>query len=240
MGASTEVAEPEIQEQVQVWRPRVKLLVVALKIVRLVRPAPPFSNSLLESAGFEKRRRTLATAISFVFQCSLIGVLLILPLMFTEALPKQQLLTFLVAPPPLPPPPPSAAEAVTKVVRVIQSDIRSGQLRSPSQIPERVQMIREEEAPPPLASIGGVVGGVPGGIPGGQSGGVIGSIINSTSSMAVVPKLAVARGIKTRPHFPGCNKGAADSEDRTQIFASGAAGTYQGTGSTQSNHWQGW
>jgi periplasmic protein TonB len=51
-------------------------------------------------------------------------------------------------------------------------------LRTPSRIPEKVQMIREEEAPPPLPAMGGVVGGVPGGIPGGQLGGVIGGIVS--------------------------------------------------------------
>ena len=51
-------------------------------------------------------------------------------------------------------------------------------------------MIKEDEAPPPVMSTGGVVGGVPGGIPGGQIGGVIGGIISSTSSVTAVPKLA--------------------------------------------------
>jgi hypothetical protein len=67
------------------------------------------------------------------------------------------------------PTPPAAA--VVKVVR--QTDVmNNGQLRTPTRIPQKVEMIREEEAPPPMTS--GVVGGVPGGIPGGQLGGVIG------------------------------------------------------------------
>jgi protein TonB len=73
------------------------------------------------------------------------------------------------------------------VVRQIQTDmLNTGQLRTPTKIPQRVQMIREEEAPPPMAATGGVVGGVPGGIPGGQLGGVIGSVISATN--AAVPK----------------------------------------------------
>jgi protein TonB len=48
-------------------------------------------------------------------------------------------------------------------------------------------MIREEEAPPPLAiESGGVVGGVPGSV-----GGVIGGIISATSNISAVPKLAL-------------------------------------------------
>ena len=124
-------------------------------------------------------------------QSLLLGTVLIIPLMFTEALPKQQLLTFLVAPPPPPPPPPPAAAAPAQVVRRIESDLMDGRLRTPGRIPQKVQMIREEEAPLPMNSGGGVVGGVPGGIPGGQLGGVIGGIISATSSTAAVPKLAL-------------------------------------------------
>ncbi len=74
-------------------------------------------------------------------------------------------------------------------MKQIESDLLSGgQLRTPTKIPQKVQMIKEEDAPPPMPG-GGVVGGVPGGIPGGQLGGVIGGIVNSTSSLAYVPKL---------------------------------------------------
>jgi protein TonB len=132
--------------------------------------------------------------ISFVFQIALIGVLVLIPLLFTEALPKTQLMTFLVAPPPPPPPPPPPAAAPVKVVKQIQTDIINGQLRTPTKIPEKVQMIKEEEAPPPMAATGGVVGGVPGGIPGGQMGGVIGGIISSTP--VAVPKVATPQRVR--------------------------------------------
>jgi len=122
----------------------------------------------------------------------LIGLMVLMPLIFTEALPKQQLMTFLVAPPPPPPPPPPAAAPV-KVVKQIQTDIVNGALRTPTKIPQKIQMIKEEEAPPAMASTG-VVGGVPGGIPGGQMGGVIGGIISSTP--VAVPKVATPQRIR--------------------------------------------
>jgi protein TonB len=149
-----------------------------------------FSSVLLEVDGTEKRRRGWAAVSSVAFQCLMVGTLLIIPLMFTEALPKQQLLTFLVAPPPPPPPPPAAA-VPAQVVRRIESDWMDGRLRTPGKIPQKVQMIREEETPPPMNTGGGVVGGVPGGIPGGQLGGVIGGIISATSSTVAIPKLAM-------------------------------------------------
>src|SRR5215470_114849 len=139
-----------------------------------------FSDSILENAAPEIHRRGWTTAISFAFQCILLGFMALLPLMFTEALPKTQLLTFLVAPPPPPPPPPAAP--TVNIVR--ETDVlNNGALRTPTRIPQKIEMIKEEEAPPPSAT-GGVVGGIPGGVPGGQLGGVIGGIIGSTSSIA--------------------------------------------------------
>jgi periplasmic protein TonB len=205
MPTATEIWEPQVDDVLQVRQP--------FRDVRTL-PVPPafprrmlFSDSLLDAGIQDKSRRRSATILSFIFQCLLLGVVLVVPLMFTEALPKQQLLTFLVAPPP-PPPPPPAAQAVAKVVRQIQSELlTSGQLRTPTRIPEKVQMLREEEAPPPLQATGGVVGGVPGGIPGGQLGGVIGGIISQTSSLAAVPKLSLPAAPKRVRISQGVTKG---------------------------------
>jgi protein TonB len=171
-----------------------------------------FEDSLIESGGRLKTRRGLTTTISVIFQIGLLLVMILIPLIFTEALPKQQLMTFLVAPPPPPPPPPPAAAPV-KIVKQIQTDIVNGQLRTPTKIPEKVQMIKEEEAPPPAMASTGVVGGVPGGVPGGSMGGVMGSILSSTP--VAVPKVAtpqrvrVSQGVsagllirKVNPNYP--------------------------------------
>jgi protein TonB len=154
-------------------------------------PRPPramFSDSLLEF-GVQRKRKFFATTTSFLVNILAVVIVLLIPFAFTEQLPKAQLMTFLVAPPPPPPPPPPAAEQIQRVVKQIQTDmLNNGELRTPTKIPVKIQMIKEEEPPPPMPASGGVVGGVPGGIPGGQLGGVIGSVISSTSSLAVVPK----------------------------------------------------
>jgi protein TonB len=153
-----------------------------------------FEDSLIESGGKSRsKRRAGTTLLSFILQIILVGILILIPLIYTEALPKQQLMTFLVAPPPPPPPPPPPAATPVKVVRKIESEIIEGQLRTPTKIPEKVAMIKEEEAPP-AAGIGGVVGGVPGGVPGGQMGGVIGGIISSTP--VAVPKAATPQRVR--------------------------------------------
>jgi len=146
-----------------------------------------FEDSLIESGGKLSTKRGRTTTFSFILQAIIIGVMILIPLMFTEALPKTQLMTFLVAPPPPPPPPPPPA-AVVKV-KPVETDIVNNQLRTPTKIPKKVEMIKEEDAPPP--QMAGVVGGVPGGVPGGQMGGVIGGIISSTP--VAVPKVAVQR-----------------------------------------------
>lgn len=151
-----------------------------------------FEDSLIESGGKLKTKRGWTSLISFALQVMIVGVMVLIPLIFTEALPKTQLMTFLVAPPPPPPPPPPAAAPV-KIVRHIETDIVNGELRTPTKIPKKVQMIKEDEAPPPMATTG-VLGGVPGGVPGGSMGGVIGSVLSSTP--VAVPRVATPQRVR--------------------------------------------
>ena len=79
-------------------------------------------------------------------------------------------------------------------VKVIQTDIVNGELRTPTKIPKQIKMIQEDEAPPPSMASAGVVGGVPGGVPGGSMGGVIGSVLSSTP--VAVPKIATPQRVR--------------------------------------------
>jgi protein TonB len=72
-------------------------------------------------------------------------------------------------------------------VRVIPRQFDAGRLMAPKSIPKEVQMIKEEELPPPSSGVAGVVGGVPGGVPGGQGGGIIGGIIGAAPVAAPPP-----------------------------------------------------
>ena len=154
-----------------------------------------FEDSLLESGGRLKTKRGATTLLSFGLEVVIIGILILIPLIYTEALPKQQLMTFLVAPPPPPPPPPPPAAAPpVREIKKIETELDNGQLRQPTKIPQKVQMIKEDEPPPP--STAGVVGGVPGGVPGGSMGGVIGGIIGQTSAAPVVPKAVTPQRVR--------------------------------------------
>jgi periplasmic protein TonB len=148
-----------------------------------------FEDSLIESGGKLRTSRGRTTTFSFILEAVVVGVMVLIPLLFTEALPKAQLMMALVAPPPPPPPPPPPAEV--RIVKQVQTDLVNGQLRTPTKIPKKVEMIKEEEAPPPMT---GVVGGIPGGMPGGQMNGVIGGIISNAPS--AVPKVATPTRIR--------------------------------------------
>ena len=116
-----EIHEPEVKEVKPAGRASAAVLPKSELVPSRFTPRPMFADSLLEF-GQQKKRHAFATTTSFILNCLAIGVMLIMPLVFTESLPKAQLLTFLVAPPPPPPPPPPAAQ-VQRIVHQIQTDL---------------------------------------------------------------------------------------------------------------------
>jgi periplasmic protein TonB len=143
-----------------------------------------FEQSLLDEKN--KTQRGASVFLSFLVQILLVVVAILIPLIYTDTLPKTQLTSFLVAPPPPPPPPPPpAAAAPVKIVKVIPRQFDAGKLMAPKTIPKEIAVIKEEELPSVASS--GVVGGVPGGVPGGTPGGVIGGIIGSVPTAAPPP-----------------------------------------------------
>ncbi len=143
-------------------------------------------DDLVESSVVRKKtNKPWTVVLSAILQAVVLGILVLIPLIYTEALPKQFLTTFLVAPAPPPPPPPPAAP-VTKIVKPVTRLIQQGRMMAPTVIPKKVEIIKEEELPPDVGNVG-VVGGVPGGVPGGQAGGVLGGIIGGVGSSAPPP-----------------------------------------------------
>jgi len=144
-----------------------------------------FEQVFVEGEG--KTNKSWTVLASFVIQSLLIGIAVLIPLVYYDALPRTQLTSFLVAPPPPPPPPPPPAAIAPKVVKIIPRQFDAGRLMAPKSIPKQIAQIVEEELPPTSAG-GGVIGGIPGGVPGG-SGGVISGIINSMAPPPPPPKL---------------------------------------------------
>jgi len=120
-------------------------------------------NELIESSSKKKKTNTVwSVTLSAILQTSVLSVLILIPLIYTQALPKAMLSTLLVAPPPPPPPPPPPVKEIIKpVARLIQS----GRLMQPRAIPKDVAVFKEAELPPDVVNNTnqtGVFGGIPG------------------------------------------------------------------------------
>jgi len=172
-----------------------------------------FEDSLIESSGRLKTKRGWTTSFATIMLLFVIFIFCLIPLIYTEVLPKQVIATFLVAPPPPPPPPPPMQPI--KVAK-IETELENGALRTPTKIPEKIKIVKEEEAPPAAAG-NAVLGGVTGGVPGGGMGGVIGSLIGGTGSVPRVTlnRVRVSGGVvegniikKVQPTYPPLAKTA--------------------------------
>jgi protein TonB len=128
-----------------------------------------FDQLVVSSAHGTKTNKPWTVAMSAIVQGVIVGILILIPLIYTEALPKGFMNTFLVAPAPPPPPPPPAAP-VKAVVR--PRIITPQKMVAPTMIPKKIEVIKDE-APDVGAGVEGGVG-VPGGVPGGVLGGIIG------------------------------------------------------------------
>ncbi len=169
-----------------------------------------FESMLESSVDKRKRRNPWAYLISISLQTVLLGALVLVGLIHTEALPESMQLTFLTAPPPPPPPPPPAAKPIRRIIRKRVSQMQAGKLRAPKAIPKEIAVIEEEDLPEDMR---GVAFGVAGGIPGGQIGGVMGGVLGGIPSAAPPPPpqkpIRVSSGVqsakvirKVNPTYP--------------------------------------
>jgi len=148
---------------------------------------------LIYSAAKTDNWKRATIPIAYISEALLVGALVLVPLIYTEALPKAQLMTFLLAPPPPPPPPPPpVAVQPVRIRKVTVEDI----MKAPTVIPRTIKTIKDEPEPPPQTASAGVVGGVPGGMPGGSVGGVIGGVIGGVLSAAPPPKPVTPKRIR--------------------------------------------
>ena len=130
-------------------------------------------DELVESSVTKKKTNKGWTILfSTIVQAAALIVLVLIPLIYTQALPKAMLTTLLIAPPPPPPPPPPPTEA-PKVIKPVARLITQGKLTQPRAIPKQVAVFKEAELPPepPAGAGGGVLGGLDSGILGGLGGG---------------------------------------------------------------------
>ena len=148
-----------------------------------------FEEMVVSSPTSKKTNKPWTVMLSMIIQCTLLGILILIPLIYTEALPKAMLSTMLVAPPPPPPPPPPPAAVVVKIKPQVHL-IQNNQLVAPKVIPKDIKIIKEEAEPDPSL---GSMGGVPGGVAGGSMGGVLGGVIGGAGTSPAPPKPTQSR-----------------------------------------------
>ena len=129
-------------------------------------------DELVESSAVRKKtHKGWAIMLSTFFQLLVLIVLILIPLIYTQALPKGMMATLLIAPPPPPPPPPPPAE-VPKIIKPVARLIQQGKLMQPRAIPKEVAVFKEADLPPEAPISGaGVLGGVDQGLLGGLGAG---------------------------------------------------------------------
>ena len=162
-------------------------------------------NELLESTLVKKNTNKRWTVVlSTLVQTVILGVLVLIPLIHTEALPQKMLAIPLVAPPPPPPPPPHPASPTgARRVRVIRSEA----WHQPSIIPTIADVLTAPDTPPEVidAPMNGAFSDIPG----------QGIIVNSAPSLPPPPRPTAPTRIKqggvvtaasilsqTRPVYP--------------------------------------
>ncbi len=184
-------------------------------------------DDLLESTSEKKKdNKGWGFVLSGVVQALILGILILIPLIYTEALPKAMLSTLLIAPPP-PPPPPPPPQPMKTIVKPVARLIQSGKLMQPRAIPKDVAVFKEAELPPDVINNTGNVGGVFGGIPGQ---GMVAAVAPPP------PKPAAPSRIKQ-----GGNVTAAVDHyaDPSALSAPGAAGSYSRQRGSSRDHRQG-
>ena len=146
-----------------------------------------FDEMVVSSPNPKKTNKPWTVILSMIFQVAFLAVLILIPLIYTEALPKTMMATLLVAPPPPPPPPPPPVAQVVHVKPQVHL-MDAGKLVQPKVIPKDIKIIKED-AP----DMSGMQGGVVGGVAGGQMGGVIGGVIGGVGAAPPPPKPAQQR-----------------------------------------------
>jgi protein TonB len=149
-----------------------------------------FEDSLVESSGVLRRRNPWTAAMSFAVQGLIAAVLVLLPLVHTEALPWRQITAIVNAPPP----PPLSAPLAPNRLRSAQLNPSTddGVIRVPITIPQRVAIVHDEstssaENPAPDWA----------GVPGGTGSGIPNAIINNlVRNVPLMPKLAAPSKIR--------------------------------------------
>src|SRR5258708_12357807 len=106
-----------------------------------------FEEMVISSPNPKKTNKPWTVFFSMLFQLAFLGILILIPLIYTEALPKTMMATMLTAPPPPPPPPPPPAAVQVVHVKPQAHFMDPGKLMQPTVIPKDIKIINEHPHP---------------------------------------------------------------------------------------------
>jgi periplasmic protein TonB len=149
-----------------------------------------FEEMVVSTSTNKKTNKPWTVFISMAVQVLFLAILILIPLIYTEALPRTLMSSILLAPPPPPPPPPPPA-AVQVIHKPVAHLMDAGKLVQPKAIPKDLKTIKEEPEP----DMGGMAGGVPGGVAGGSAGGVLGGVIGGAGTAPPPPPKATPKRV---------------------------------------------
>ncbi len=164
-----------------------------------------FEESLVESGGKFAKRNPWTTAVSFAAQTLFGGILVLVSLIYTEALPSQKFLSVLQAPPQSAAPPARTPAKVSATT----SELNHGIPMLPREIPKAIAAIHDEG--PVVRGPMGIVGDIPGGLPVEPADGVV-EVLRSTPinlPNIAIHKIRVSSGVaqgllvrRVTPQYP--------------------------------------
>jgi protein TonB len=149
--------------------------------------------------GTGKTNKSWTVMLSCIAEFAAIGVMILVPIIWTEVLPKAQLMNTLTVPAPPPPPLPPAEAPVARRVRVAPRAFNQG-LAAPSTLPQRLLVISDDVGLPP--SNVDVFSGIPDlGLPTGR-GPFVAEIGIARPAMPTVPSTADVKPTRQEAPLP--------------------------------------
>ncbi len=168
-----------------------------------------FEDAMMESGGRINTRSRYYTVFGALFNGALLAGMVLMPLLYPEALPKNATAAMLVAPPPPPPPPPPPAPQPLHMVRVTPA---LNEFNAPPRIPTQISMGRDTAQPP--ATNLGPEGSGPASAPSGLND-IFGGATQPVVKAAVPNKIIVSQGVmagsilsRPEPAYPAIAKAA--------------------------------
>jgi protein TonB len=119
-----------------------------------------FEMSIVESSGALKTNSGRFVWVTAAFNAAVVAAMILVPLLYPEALPRTLLMSVVMAPPP---PPHAAPVQQARPQRAVQTTSASNALTAPTHIPDHVAMVHDDA--PPVGPVGAgmsILGGTTG------------------------------------------------------------------------------